>query len=73
MYGVFGLEGKPMNIRVSYSGYTPLQISYKEGKIDAMRLLVDNGADIKQLQGVAHPDLFKNMDFEPDEPLPMIV
>ena len=70
MYGVFELEGKPMNIRVSYSGYTPLQISYKEGKMDAMRLLVDKGADIRQLQGV---DLFKNIDFEPDEPLPMIV
>lgn len=70
MYGVFELEGKPMNIRVSYSGYTPLQILYKEGKMDAMRLLVDKGADIRQLQGV---DLFKNIDFEPDEPLPMIV
>ena len=70
MYGVFELEGKPMNISVSYSGYTPLQISYKEGKMDAMRLLVDKGADIRQLQGV---DLFKNIDFEPDEPLPMIV
>ena len=49
MYGVFELEGKPMNIRVSYSGYTPLQILYKEGKMDAMRLLVDKGADSKVL------------------------